>query len=501
MNYRVVDCNTHFGVLPYRDTDVSLQRLLRSMDEYGVAAALTYSLMGLYYDFSDGNEETLKNTQNNPRLLPVATVDPRRHIGVVDEIVKRRNQGFVALRVFPDLQNWKLDSVLFRPIVRELERLQMPLIVACPANGSPTELLRAVDGTTFPIIMCGIGYANLAEALAACREHDNLYIEVQIIDPPDALAVAVDAVGVERFVFGSNSPSCSMRASLNLVTESELTAEQKGMIFSGNIRRLLGIPIANDRTLHLDSLFVGLPIIDVHSHFGKWPFPMRNTGVDYTLDLMKRRGISKTILSSSLAIVYDFIEGNRRLAAAIEGYPNLMGYVTVNPNHFEASCKELEAYLQKPNFVGVKIHPMYARQPADSPQTRKLVQKVAEYGRPLLIHTFGQGAPLQVLQLARECPNLPIIMGHGGADAWREAVYVMQQADNLFAEFCCTIHETGKVRRSIDAVGVDRILFGSDLDLLHPGFIAGVYEEAGLSPDEIKKILYGNARRLFKIQP
>jgi predicted TIM-barrel fold metal-dependent hydrolase len=471
------------------------------MGKYGVAKALTYSLKGVMYDFVEGNDETLEVTSKNPQLLPVATVDPRRYIGVVEEVNKRREQGFVGLKVFPDSQHWRLDSVLFHPIVCELERLKMPLMVECLSAGSPSQLLRAVEGTTFPVIMCGIGYANLAEAIAACIERPELYIETRIIDPPDALAVAVEAVGPDRFVFGSNSPSCSMRASLNLVAESELSEEHKQMVFAGNLCRILGVPVPTDTALELGSPFGGIPVIDVHAHYGKWPFPMSNTGVGYTLELMKRRGIEKAILSSSYAIVYDFVEGNRKLSEAIEGYHQLLGYVTVNPNYFEASCRELDTYLRKPNFVGVKIHPMYAHQPADSPDTRRLVRKVAEYGRPLLIHTFGPGAPYSVLRLALDCPDLPIIMGHGGADAWREAVDVMRQADNLYMEFCCTIHEAGKVRRTIDAVGADRILFGSDLDLLHPGFIAGVYEEADLTPDEMHKILFENASRLFNIQP
>ena len=500
MDYTVVDSNTHFGFLPYRDTDVSLKKLLSSMDEYGVAAALSYSLKGVAYDFEQGNDETLAASRANSRILPIATVDPRRHIGVIEEIEKRKAQGFVALRVFPEQQGWKIDSVMFRPILRKLESLQMPLMVTCQGSGTATDILRAVEGSTIPVILCGVGYFNLAEALAACDEHPALYMGAQIIDTPDSLAVAVDAIGPERLVFGSNSPSCSMRSSLNLVVESGLTDEQKTMLLSANIGRILGIQAPAGFTLTLDKPFAGIPIVDVHSHYGKWPFPMRGTGVEFTLELMRQRGISKTIMSSSYAIVYDFVEGNAEMAQAIEGHPELLGYVTVNPNYFDASCRELEKYYRKPNFVGAKIHPAYCRRLINSPQNKVLVRKIAEYGRPLLIHTYGSGAPAQILDLASECPKLPIIMGHGGADAWREAADVVKQAENVYMEFCCSVLETDKVRRTIEIAGADRILFGSDLDLIHPGFIAGVYEEAGLSQAEKEKVLCKNPSRIFDIQ-
>jgi predicted TIM-barrel fold metal-dependent hydrolase len=250
-------------------------------------------------------------------------------------------------------------------------------------------------------------------------------------------------------------------------------------------------------TLNMEKPFDGFPIIDIHTHYGRWPFPMSQWGAEYCATLMKRRGISKAVMSSSYAIVYDFIEGNRQMAEGIKDYPQLNGYVTVNPNYYEASCEELEKYYKLPNFVGAKIHPSYCRQSINSPSTRKLVRKIAEYGRPLLIHTYGAGEPTKILDLAKDNPDLPIIMGHGGADAWREAADVISQTKNIYMEFCCSALEIDKVRRTIDLIGADHILFGSDFDLIHPGFIAGSYEEAGLTQEEKEKILYKNASRIF----
>ncbi|MDI6829102.1 MAG: hypothetical protein QME62_11530, partial [Armatimonadota bacterium] len=138
MNFSVIDINTHFGFLPYRDTDVSLNTLLNSMRKYGISTALTYSLKGVSYDAVEGNDETYAIIQAHPELVPVATVDPRRHIGVIDEIEKRRGQGFVALRIFPEAQCWRINSAMLRPILRTLESLQMPLIVSGAGSGTPT---------------------------------------------------------------------------------------------------------------------------------------------------------------------------------------------------------------------------------------------------------------------------------------------------------------------------------------------------------------------------
>lgn len=499
MDYTVIDSNTHFGFLPYKDTDVSVEKLRSSMRRYGVAGALTYSLKGIAYDFQEGNEETLAVCKSNPGLLPVATVDPRRHLDVIEEIGKCRSKGFVALRLFPEHQGWKITSALFKPILKELEQLGMPLIVTGAGAGGPTDVARAVEGTTIPVIVTGVGYFNLAEGIAAAREHPSIVLEAQINDTPDSLAVTVDALGADRVVYGSNSPSLSMRASLNVIAEAELTDEQKALILGGNLKRILSVNVP-DVKLSLDHPFTGIPIIDVHSHFGKWPFPMRRSGIEYILEIMGRRSINRTIMSSSYAIVYHFVEGNKQMAEAIDGHPELLGYVTVNPNYFEASCKELELYLRKPNFVGAKIHPAYCRLGINAPKTRALLREIEKYGKPVLIHTYGVGAPSQIQDIARDCPNLRFIMGHGGADAWREAADVIKAMDNVYMEFCCSGLETDKVRRTVEIAGADRVLFGSDLDLIHPGFIAGSYEEAGLGREDLEKVLYKNAERIFGIQ-
>ncbi len=500
MGYTVIDCSTHFGFLPYRDTDVSVEKLRSSMSRYGIAGALTYSLKGIAYDFREGNEETLAVCDSNPGLLPVATVDPRRHLGVIEEIGKCKSEGFVALRLFPEQQGWKLNSALVKPILKELERLGMPVILNGAGGGGPSEVICAVEGSTIPVILTGIGYGNLAEGIAAALEHPSIFLEAQVNDTPDSLAVTVDALGAERVVYGSGSPTLSMRASLNGVVEAELTDNQKALILGGNLQRILGVSVP-DVKLSLDHPFAGIPIIDVHSHYGKWPFPMRRWGIDYILEIMRNRSINRTVMSSSYAIVYDFVQGNKQMADAIEGHPELLGYVTVNPNYFEASCRELGAYLKKPNFIGVKIHPAYCRQPTNSPKNRALLREVERYGKPVLIHTYGAGTPSQIQDVARDCPNLQFIMGHGGSDAWREAADVIKSMDNVYLEFCSSGLETDKVRRTVEIAGADRILFGSDLDLIHPGFIAGSYEEAGLGREDLEKILYKNAAALFGISP
>ena len=74
-------------------------------------------------------------------------------------------------------------------------------------------------------------------------------------------------------------------------------------------------------------------LIDSHVHLGRWYFPIAQLTADDMVAYMQHQGIDVSIISSSLAIVYDFHEGNRQLAQAIQPYPQLLGYVAINLNY------------------------------------------------------------------------------------------------------------------------------------------------------------------------
>jgi len=213
--------------------------------------------------------------------------------------------------------------------------------------------------------------------------------------------------------------------------------------------------------------------------------------------LMDRHGIGRLVLSSAEAIVYDMDSGNRRLAEAIEGRGRLFGWVLANPNFLEASCEEMDRYLQRDNFVGVKIHPSYSRTEIGDPKMAALFEEIAKRNVPVEIHTYSAGAAQQVLEYGRRHPHMPIVMAHAGALEYEGAARCAAEVDNLFLEFCCSHALRRRVRRAIEIAGIERVVFGSDIDLLSPAFTLGMFEDATLSEDEARAAFSGNAERIF----
>lgn len=247
-----------------------------------------------------------------------------------------------------------------------------------------------------------------------------------------------------------------------------------------------------------------MKVIDVHAHYGKWFFPIEADSVDAILKMMEKNGIEKTILSSSLAVIYDFHEGNARLAEAIKDCPELYAYLFLNPNYIRESLFEMDKYLsENPKFLGLKLYSDgYIDQPLNCPGHRKFLealQKKYPHNSVVLFHCYSYSSALQLLELAKKFPAINFIMGHMGGGEWKKAIGVVKQVNNIYLEPCSSILVQGKIEESASEVGAEKIMFGSDMSLLNPSWILGMIESAQISDEKKTLILYGNAARLFRL--
>ena len=166
--------------------------------------------------------------------------------------------------------------------------------------------------------------------------------------------------------------------------------------------------------------------IDVHAHFGLWPsaIPPRDP-VERLLEGCERENIAYALCSSLLALCYDMQEGNAEMAAAIADHEQLLGYVYANANELEQSVAEMERYLGRADFVGVKIHPRLSAVASNAPRMAALMAEVARLSPLLLMHTVDQNAARQ--------------MGQQGYAAARERFSrecMAQQLEHILSRIC-----------------------------------------------------------------
>jgi predicted TIM-barrel fold metal-dependent hydrolase len=355
------------------------------------------------------------------------TLDVRDTLALDAELRRLAGLAVRAVRLFAAEQDWSLSCRALRPLLKALIHTRPCFIASSLADGVAA-LCEETASLGLPLLLLDVTYGNMAECLALMAEHCHVYAETHWLATVGAVEIMAAGAGVERLLYGSGAPYHSVQKSLNQVLEADLDPRDKAAILGGNAVRLFGIPASlingRPRLVSLEPSAFGRDTIDVHSHLGHWRFPIREEGYDPTrmLARMRRYGISRSILSSYDAMRYDLERGNRAVAEAIQGHPELLGYVELDPHRLEASCAEMDRYYPTGRFAGCELELTHVPCPTGSEKVRALLHEVAARGKPILLKPASEGDAQAERALALENPGLTIIHAHGFDPDWATVV-------------------------------------------------------------------------------
>lgn len=241
MPFEIIDANTVFGPWPIVRADMHVERLTKALASHGVSKSLALSTVGVLHNHGDGNAETLRLcSEQQGKLIPVATVDPRGYFGTKGMAAKLVEQGFKMFRFFPLLQDWSLDHAAFADLLDDIGSVNVPVMVQARESGCPSALMRVLPNRKTTFILEGISFENMAEAVSVMRKYPNVLCDTRELRVPGALRFLVDQVGANRVVFGSGCLRSSLAAALAYVMDAEIADDAKAAVLAGNIKRLLG---------------------------------------------------------------------------------------------------------------------------------------------------------------------------------------------------------------------------------------------------------------------
>ena len=137
-----------------------------------------------------------------------------------------------------------------------------------------------------------------------------------------------------------------------------------------------------------------------------------------------------------------------------------------------------------------------------------------QHGVPVMIHTnesvghdYSGKTPVtlpQLDELIQAFPENTIVLAHWGGGLFFYALLKKEMKDHLSRVYFDTaaspfLYDPAIYRIAADIIGPEKILFGTDYPLLKPSRYIWEMQKAGLNPDEIHSICYGNARKLLKL--
>jgi len=208
---------------------------------------------------------------------------------------------------------------------------------------------------------------------------------------------------------------------------------------------------------------------------------------------------------------------NEWVAKAQEKYPErFLGFACIDPTRKEA-IQELEETVTKYGFKGVKLFPSLHHYEPNDTKVYPFYEKCIELG---IVAAFHMGCtrhskidrlqleyPLLLDALARDLPELKIIICHVGRHWLQEGTLVAFRNENVYVDisslhvYCAMmvhpIEPSTAIKRIVEILGDEKILYGTDNtdQIMNIFFIEGLE----LGKEATRKIMGENAAKLLNL--
>jgi len=231
-------------IMDYFGRSYGPRELLTDLDEAGFQKAVVMPGFAVDPDL-EAHARALKPYRD--RLLGAAWVNP--HLAGAAEKLEQavRNWGFCELKIMPTSHYVPLFTELTHPLMHKAEQLRIPVTIHTGTHHSlPMELtFLAEEFSTVPIIMEHMGYRHfepddgVLQAVEVARRYGNVHLDTTHVFNPHAIRYAVEKVGAERVIFGSETPIRPPKICVEVLKLAGLKRSEEELILGENLERLL----------------------------------------------------------------------------------------------------------------------------------------------------------------------------------------------------------------------------------------------------------------------
>lgn len=169
----------------------------------------------------------------------------------------------------------------------------------------------------------------------------------------------------------------------------------------------------------------------------------------------------------------------------------------IHPNFVRESCEEIERmHRQGVRLIGELVPYMMGWREYAQKEAAPIFELAQEKEMTVNVHPTTAE---DLEQFAKMYPRLNILVAHprDGED-YAENLRRIQRHDNVFLDLSGTgLFRYGMLRKGLDQVGKDRLIFGTDYPICNPGMYVEAVLFENLSDEELEAVFEKNARRLI----
>jgi len=235
-----IDLHAHIGNFGgWANVSCTGDELVQSMLDYNVEKSAVY--------FTD-NELVRKAVEKYPDRL-IGCVWPNPHDEAAPEKVRTAltEWGFKGIKLHPLFQAFLPNDEAVHPIMEEARKAKVPVLIH--TGHSPFSLPWSVgelaeNFSDVKIVMLHMGDGHglyIQAAINTAKRFDNIYLETSAMPMATKIKEAIDVVGRDRVMYGSDIPFGNPPVDIAKATALELSEEDFELYFYRNAKNLLNI--------------------------------------------------------------------------------------------------------------------------------------------------------------------------------------------------------------------------------------------------------------------
>lgn len=240
----IVDAHLHVDDIPALGWQLGAELCVRRLDEAGIERGVVMTIVDAPEVNPDALELVAEACARYPdRLWAFARIHPWYGDRAVALLERAFELGFKGLKLHP-------VSTIAHPAGEETLRL----IRAAAAHGAPTLFHCGDDPMATPLAIAAAaaacpgativlghmgGYFHVEEAIDVAERYDNVVLETSAMPYPVKIREAVERIGADRVIYGSDGPVCSPPLEVEKVRLAGLTPAAERLVLGENALRLL----------------------------------------------------------------------------------------------------------------------------------------------------------------------------------------------------------------------------------------------------------------------
>ena len=248
------------------------------------------------------------------------------------------------------------------------------------------------------------------------------------------------------------------------------------------------------------------PVIDFHSHLGRWERYGHDDEPGRYMRLMDAAGIDRSLVS---CIYYgEARRANDIVAEFVAANPNRFYGVAFATPHYPAEVvPELERCFGTLGMKFLKIYPDYFGKPNDDPAYFPMYEFLNDRGLAVKAHPSypfdppGTTLVKRYSALAERFPEVKWVLAHAAGGGMADAIETARAVPSVYLETCGSGGAHNGVKDSVDGAGADRVLFGTDMPLLDARHQIAKVTTANISHEAKRRVLGLNAIELLGLEP